>query len=144
MVYWLFFLCPECFVEYQNFIEAKALVTPSHIQPEWYFLSAYAVLRAVPRKLGGVLSLVLFVVVLYFLPFLGKNGANVRLGTEFSCLRKMMFWFWVVNFFLLTWVGSCPVEYPYVFLCQLGRFVYFTYYVVIALMQFIGLNSLVN
>jgi len=56
-------------MEYQKYIQAKCLVTPTHIQPEWYFLAAYSVLRAIPRKLGGVLCLVLFILILVFPPF---------------------------------------------------------------------------
>lgn len=78
-VYFLFFQSPESFVEYQNFIPANFMVTPPHIQPEWYFLSAYAVLRAIPRKLGGVLALVGFVLVYYFLPLLCR-GLKVNRG----------------------------------------------------------------
>ena len=65
--YFLVFSAPSFFLEEQNFIMADFLVTPQHIQPEWYFLSAYAVLRSVPNKLGGVVALVLFVCIFFFL-----------------------------------------------------------------------------
>jgi ubiquinol-cytochrome c reductase cytochrome b subunit len=61
-------------MEYQKFLEANSLVTPTHIQPEWYFLPAYAILRAIPNKLGGVIGLVFFILVLFFFPlFLRKK-----------------------------------------------------------------------
>ena len=66
-------------MEYQNFIQAKCLVTPPHIQPEWYFLAAYAVLRAIPRKLGGVIALLVFVAIYYLLPLLA-NKSNRRIS----------------------------------------------------------------
>jgi len=59
-------------MEYQNFLEANSLVTPTHIQPEWYFLPAYAILRSIPNKLGGVLALFFFVLIYFFLPFICK------------------------------------------------------------------------
>jgi len=58
----------------ENFIPANPLVTPIHIQPEWYFLFAYAILRSIPNKLGGVVALALAVIVLYILPFYGGSG----------------------------------------------------------------------
>jgi len=74
-LFFLFFLSPTTLLEYQKFLEANSLVTPTHIQPEWYFLPAYAILRAVPKKLGGVIGLVLFILVLFFFPlfFLKKK-----------------------------------------------------------------------
>jgi ubiquinol-cytochrome c reductase cytochrome b subunit len=63
-----FFLSPDSFMEYQNFLQANPLVTPTHIQPEWYFLPAYAVLRSIPKKLGGVISLVFFILVIGLFP----------------------------------------------------------------------------
>lgn len=60
---------PYLFMDRENFIEAKFLVTPVHIQPEWYFLAAYAILRSIPNKLGGVVALLMFVVMFFLLPF---------------------------------------------------------------------------
>jgi ubiquinol-cytochrome c reductase cytochrome b subunit len=111
------------FMEYQNFIQANSLVTPPHIQPEWYFLAAYAVLRAIPKKLGGVLALLLFIVVLYFLPLFTRT--RVR---RFSAFRQVMFWLWVVNFILLTWIGACPVEDPFILLSRIGCLGYFLFF----------------
>lgn len=88
-VYGIFFIRPESLVEYQKFIQANFLVTPSHIQPEWYFLAAYAVLRAIPRKLGGVIALASFVLILYILA-LGSNPANSR-PNRFNSLGKLLF-----------------------------------------------------
>lgn len=69
MIY-IFFVFPKVFMEYQNFLEANPLVTPTHIQPEWYFLPAYAILRSIPRKLGGVIALACFIIILFFVPLL--------------------------------------------------------------------------
>jgi ubiquinol-cytochrome c reductase cytochrome b subunit len=70
LAYFLMFYSPSLVLEHQKFLPAKFLVTPEHIQPEWYFLAAYAILRAVPKKLGGVVSLAAFVVFLFVMPFL--------------------------------------------------------------------------
>lgn len=78
VVNYYFILKFENFVEYQNFLEGNPLQTPPHIQPEWYFLPAYAVLRSIPRKLGGVIALALFVLILYILPFTAKNKNSQR------------------------------------------------------------------
>lgn len=128
LVYWVFMIMPEGFVEYQNFTQANSLITPTHIQPEWYFLSAYAVLRAIPNKLGGVLALVLFIVILYIFPML--VGKNVR-NNGFILISQILWWVWVVKFFILTWVGACPVEDPYILLSRIGCVTYFRYFILI-------------
>jgi len=69
----LVFYLPYNLGDPENFVKANAIVTPVHIMPEWYFLFAYAILRAIPRKLGGVLGLVLSIAVLYLFPLLKKK-----------------------------------------------------------------------
>jgi len=69
----LVFLFMNFFFDCENFIEAKSLVTPVHIQPEWYFLAAYAILRSIPKKLGGVIALFLSVSIYIILPFISKK-----------------------------------------------------------------------
>ena len=92
-----------CFKSYmlldcEKFLEANPLVTPVHIQPEWYFLPAYAILRSVPKKLGGVIGLVMSVVVYYFLPYLFLNNQR---GLGFFVGSQFLFWCWVRNLFIL-------------------------------------------
>lgn len=106
----------------ENFILANPLVTPVHIQPEWYFLFAYAILRSIPNKLGGVLALAFSVIILYFVPlidnsFLKRNSNRI--------LNKINFWILVGRVILLTWIGARPVEDPYVFIGQVLTGVYF-------------------
>lgn len=105
----------------ENFIEANPLVTPVHIQPEWYFLFAYAILRAIPNKLGGVLALVRSVLVLYFFVF---HRVNKKSSFGFP-LYKFSVWGLFLIFFLLTWVGACPVELPYIWVRQILTGAYF-------------------
>ena len=83
----------------ENFIPANPLVTPVHIQPEWYFLFAYAILRSIPNKLGGVVALALAVMVLYILPFYGNRKFK---SLSFYPLGKIIFWLLIIIVLLLT------------------------------------------
>lgn len=92
-------IVPTALSDPENFIPANPLVTPPHIQPEWYFLFAYAILRSIPNKLGGVIALVRAILVLFLVPFLHLSAQN-------SCasrpLGQFVFWVIVGNFFVLT------------------------------------------
>nr|UZP16818.1 cytochrome b [Artemia tibetiana] len=108
-----------------NFIPANPLVTPAHIQPEWYFLFAYAILRSIPNKLGGVIALVSSILILISLPFTFKPKFR---GLEFYSMAQPLFWSWVSIFLLLTWIGARPVEEPYIVLGQILTCLYFSYF----------------
>nr|QPB69785.1 cytochrome b [Artemia urmiana] len=108
-----------------NFIPANPLVTPAHIQPEWYFLFAYAILRSIPNKLGGVIALVSSILILVSLPFTFKPKFR---GLEFYSMAQPLFWSWVSVFLLLTWIGARPVEEPYIVLGQILTCLYFSYF----------------
>nr|UGS80410.1 cytochrome b [Lachesilla punctata] len=110
-----------------NFIPANPLVTPIHIQPEWYFLFAYAILRSIPNKLGGVIALVMSIAILVILPF--TSTSNVK-GYQFFTLNKILFWMFVNMLILLTWIGMRPVEDPYIFTGQILTVVYFSYFII--------------
>jgi len=112
----------------ENFIPANPLVTPVHIQPEWYFLFAYAILRSIPNKLGGVVALALSVIVLYIIPF---YRAKKFINLSFYPVGKIIFWLLIVVVFLLTWIGARPVEEPYVITGQILTVMYFIYYIVV-------------
>lgn len=103
------FLAPDLFAEPDNFIPADPLVTPAHIKPEWYFLWVYALLRAVPHKLGGVIVLVLAVLALAALPAISKLLGTAPTSTLWP-LRQIHFWLLVRVFLLLTWLGRVPAE----------------------------------
>nr|YP_010384315.1 cytochrome b [Hemisquilla californiensis]UGW52177.1 cytochrome b [Hemisquilla californiensis] len=114
-----------------NFIPANPMSTPLHIQPEWYFLFAYAILRSIPNKLGGVIALVASIAILFIMPFTQK--ANFR-GLSFYPINQTMFWTMVVIVVLLTWIGARPVEEPYVLTGQVLTVLYFAYYLISPLM----------
>jgi len=98
-------------IDAENWIPANPLVTPTHIQPEWYFLFAYAILRSIPNKLGGVLGLVLSVIFLFV--FTVSSSRIIFSGINFSPIARFVYWRFIANFFLLTWLGRCPAERPY-------------------------------
>lgn len=109
----------------ENFISANPLVTPIHIQPEWYFLFAYAILRSIPNKLGGVLALAGSVLILFVIPV--YTSTKFR-GLRFYLVTKRYFWYWCARILLLTWIGACPVEEPYIRTGQFLSIFYFRYY----------------
>nr|YP_008080795.1 cytochrome b [Conogethes punctiferalis]AFR25733.1 cytochrome b [Conogethes punctiferalis]AOY36201.1 cytochrome b [Conogethes punctiferalis] len=110
-----------------NFIPANPLVTPIHIQPEWYFLFAYAILRSIPNKLGGVIALVLSILILIILPMTFYKKIQ---GIQFYPLNQILFWIMVTTIILLTWIGARPVEDPYIITGQLLTILYFSYYII--------------
>nr|YP_009107539.1 cytochrome b [Enoplometopus debelius]AIU44736.1 cytochrome b [Enoplometopus debelius] len=110
-----------------NFIPANPLVTPAHIQPEWYFLFAYAILRSIPNKLGGVIALVMSIAILMILPF--THVSKFR-SLTFYPLNQVLFWSLISIVLLLTWIGARPVEDPYIITGQLLTVLYFSYYII--------------
>ena len=115
-----------------NFIPANPLVTPPHIQPEWYFLFAYAILRSIPNKLGGVIALVISIAILFILPF--TNKFNLQ-SIQFYPINQILFWLITIIVILLTWIGARPVEDPYVLVGQTLTVVYFLYFIINPLMS---------
>lgn len=111
------------FIDAENFIPANPLVTPTHIQPEWYFLFAYAILRSIPNKLGGVVGLVLAVAFLFLFSLGGRKFLFA--GFHFSPVSRFVFWSFVRRFFVLTWLGRCPAEAPFTGVALLMTVVYF-------------------
>nr|QLA74171.1 cytochrome b [Laelia suffusa]UEV86536.1 cytochrome b [Laelia suffusa] len=110
-----------------NFIPANPLVTPPHIQPEWYFLFAYAILRSIPNKLGGVIALIMSILILIILPFSFNKKIQ---GIQFYPLNQILFWCLIITITLLTWIGARPVEDPYIITGQLLTICYFSYFII--------------
>jgi len=111
----------------ENFNPANPLSTPPHIQPEWYYLFAYAILRSIPNKLGGVIALVLSIIVLYIVPVLNKKTNQ---SLHFRILGQILVFLFRVIVLLLTWIGARPVEAPYIISGQILTLLYFIFFIV--------------
>ena len=127
---YLALLNPYLLADPENFIPANPLSTPVHIQPEWYFLFAYAILRSIPNKLGGVIALLGSIVILYTLPIMSTHKFRSNI---FYPISQIIFWGIVATFLALTWIGARPVEFPYEQLGLAFSFIYFFLFMLLPL-----------
>jgi ubiquinol-cytochrome c reductase cytochrome b/c1 subunit len=124
----LVFFIPNYLGHPDNYIPANPLVTPAHIVPEWYFLPFYAILRAVPDKLGGVALMFGSIAVLFILPWLDTSPVR---SMRFRPVAKWFLVLWGINFCILTWVGGKPAEGTYVTIARFATAYYFAYFLII-------------
>lgn len=141
---------PNALLHVDNYVQADPLVTPPHIVPEWYFLIFYAMLRSIPSKVGGILILLCSILILFALPYMRKEfvftqeyyfnwsnrkfllekGVDENVKIFFNIdFDKFLFWFFVVTCFLLGYIGSQPIEYPYLISGRVLTCFYFLYFV---------------
>jgi len=118
---------PYIFRDPDNFTPANPIVTPIHIQPEWYFLFAYAILRSIPNKLGGVLALIISIIILYLLPIIISTTNSI--STSFHPLNQLTYWIFINIFILLTWAGAQVIEIPYIIIRQILSISYFIFFI---------------
>nr|UPL66009.1 cytochrome b [Embiophila sp.] len=127
----LLLLEPYTLGDPENFTPANPLVTPVHIQPEWYFLFAYAILRSIPNKLGGVIAMILSIIIIMILPATNKMKFQ---NMSYYPMNKILFWSLVSILIMLTWIGARPAEEPYIFTGQMLTVAYFSYFIINPLM----------
>ena len=122
------FYAPDYLGHPDNYIPADPLKTPAHIVPEWYFLPFYAILRAIPDKLGGVIAMISAILILFVLPWL--DTSKVRSAT-FRPIYKKLFWLLLVDVIILTWIGGKPVEGNYILIGRLATIYYFVHFLLV-------------
>ena len=122
------FYLPDKLGHSDNYIEANSMQTPVSIVPEWYLLPFYAILRSIPNKLLGVISMFVAILILLVLPY--TDTSNIK-GSSYKPLYIIVFWIFALNFLVLMWLGSCHVEPPFIVAGQIATIYYFTHYLVI-------------
>nr|YP_009571089.1 cytochrome b [Elseya albagula]AUY55060.1 cytochrome b [Elseya albagula] len=132
---------PNLLGDPDNFTPANPLTTPPHIKPEWYFLFAYAILRSIPNKLGGVLALFMSILVLLLMPMLHLSKQRT---TTFRPMTQITFWCLTTDLLILTWIGGQPVENPFILIGQIASLLYFTTIFIIMPMTSLIENKMLN
>ena len=127
------FYAPDYLGHPDNYIPADPLKTPAHIVPEWYFLPFYAILRAIPDKLGGVIAMISSILILFVIPWL--DTSKVRSAT-FRPMYKNLFWILLVDVVILTWIGGSPPEGNFILIGRIATIYYFTHFLI--LMPLVG------
>jgi quinol-cytochrome oxidoreductase complex cytochrome b subunit len=122
------FFSPNSLGHPDNYIEANAMVTPPHIVPEWYFLPFYAILRAVPDKLLGVVAMGASIAIFFFIPFISQ--AELR-SSKFRYISKALFWAFVADVFLLGYLGGQLAEEPFITISQVASIYYFLHFIIL-------------
>lgn len=129
LAYFVFYQ-PNFMGHADNYIPANPAVTPTHIVPEWYFLPFYAILRAIPDKLGGVLAMFAAIAVLAFLPWLDTSKVK---SMSYRPVARVLFWAFLVVCIVLGYLGAMPAEEPYVTYSRIFTALYFGYFISLVL-----------
>jgi len=135
------FFYPNLLGHSDNYIPADPMVTPASIVPEWYLLPFYAILRSIPNKLLGVVAMFGSLLILLILPL--TDLSRIR-GNQFRPAMKLAFWFFVVDFIILMWIGSQHPESPYLEIGQIATAFYFSWFLIIVPLIGISENTLID
>ena len=125
---WFTFFLPDYLGHADNYVPANPMVTPPHIVPEWYFLPYYAILRAIPSKLFGVIAMFGSIAILLFVPWLDRG--RVR-SAKYRPVYKWFFWLFVFTCVALGYLGSKPAEGDYVFWARIFTIYYFAHFLIV-------------
>ena len=128
---WFVFYTPNFLGHADNYTPANPAVTPAHIVPEWYYLPFYAILRAIPNKLGGVLAMFGAIAILAFLPWL--DTSRVR-SMSYRPVARVFFWGFVACSLILGWLGAKPAEGGYVIASRIATAYYFGYFFILLIL----------
>jgi len=129
-------------IDAENFIPANSIVTPLHIQPEWYFLFAYAILRSIPNKLGGVILILRRILILIIYTFISNKV--LFLGYNNRIITRLLFWCLIINFILLTWLGASSTDFPFILISQLSTIRYFFINIILILINYFNNIKFIN
>jgi ubiquinol-cytochrome c reductase cytochrome b subunit len=114
------------FLEHDNFVQANALITPTHIKPVWYFTPYYAMLRAIPDKLLGVMVMGSATMILFLLPWLDRSPAkSIRYRGIWS---KVLLFTFVIAFLILGWLGSQAGSDTQTWVARICTLIYFGFF----------------
>ena len=122
------FFAPNFFTEADNYIPANPLVTPHQIVPEWYLLPFYTILKAVPHKLGGVIAMTAAIAILFLMPWLDRSPAR---SCRYRPIYRVFFWLFIVDCFVLGYLGAQPPAGIFVDIGRIGSIYYFAHFLVI-------------
>ena len=122
------FFGPNIMAEVDNYIPADPMMTPAHIVPNWYLAPFYAILRAIPDKLGGVAMMFGALLILFFLPWLDRSKTR---SCSFRPIYKWFMMLFFINFFILSYVGLKPAEGLYLLIARIGLVYYFSFFLII-------------
>jgi ubiquinol-cytochrome c reductase cytochrome b subunit len=119
---------PTMLADPNNFIRADPMHTPLKMVPEWYFLPFYAILRSIPHKVAGILTMLFSLLVLFLLPFIGTSSVK---DTSSRLFYKVCYFAGLADILVLGWIGQCPPEDVYIFVGQVATLGYFIFFLIL-------------